>query len=61
MTSLATAILAASELSDSDVNLIILILAVLILCVAAYCGYLRNIPGAAICAAIGVILLILAL
>lgn len=56
------ALLAASEISKSDLNLIVLILAILVLCGAAYVGgFLRNIPGAAVMILVGVILLVFAL
>lgn len=59
MSTLIASLLAADRLGDDDVSMILLILGVACLLGAAYLGYLRNVVGAIIVGAIGLILILL--
>lgn len=55
MTSLLASLFAADRPSDDDVALILLVLGIALLLGAAYLGYVRNVVGAIIVAAVGLI------
>lgn len=52
---------ADTTVSNHDLELILVIVAILSLCIALYCGYIRDIPGAAVAIAIALILFVIAL
>lgn len=52
---------ATAAVKDSDLELIFVLIAIFALCVALYCGYIRNLPGAAIAILVALVLFVIAL